>query len=74
MKKYADQKRRFVEYKVGDKVLVKVPDQRLYKLSRGSDPRLMPKYIGPLPILKRIGKIAYKIELPLVAYPQCSPC
>ena len=49
---------------MGDKVLVKVPDQRLYKLSRGSDPRLMPKYIGPLPILKRIGKVAYRIELP----------
>lgn len=64
MKKYADLKRRFVEYNVGDKVMVKVPDQRLSKSSRGRDPRLMQKYIGPLPILQRIGKVAYKLELP----------
>ncbi|KAI3450213.1 hypothetical protein Pfo_006878, partial [Paulownia fortunei] len=37
---------------------------RLSKSSRERDPRLMSKYIGPLPILKRIGKVAYKVELP----------
>ncbi|KAH6787578.1 hypothetical protein C2S52_007130 [Perilla frutescens var. hirtella] len=64
MKKYADQKRRFVEYRVGDRIMVKVPDQRLSKVSRGRDARLMPKYIGPLTILQRIGKVAYRVELP----------
>ncbi|KAL0381349.1 UNVERIFIED_CONTAM: hypothetical protein Sangu_0199200 [Sesamum angustifolium] len=44
--------------------MVKVPDPRLSKLSRGRDPRLMQKYVGPLPIIKRIGTVAYKIELP----------
>ncbi|KAH6817610.1 hypothetical protein C2S51_001213 [Perilla frutescens var. frutescens] len=64
MKKYADQKRRFVEYRVGDRIMVKVPDQRLSKASRGRDARLMSKYIGPLTILQRIGKVAYRVELP----------
>ncbi|KAL0462687.1 UNVERIFIED_CONTAM: hypothetical protein Slati_0156300 [Sesamum latifolium] len=64
MKKYADQNRRFIEFNAGDLVLVKVPDPRLSKSSRGRDPRLMQKYIGPLPIMKRIGMVAYRIELP----------
>ncbi|KAI3473420.1 hypothetical protein Pfo_031022, partial [Paulownia fortunei] len=64
MKKYADQHRHFVEFQVGEMVMVKVLDPRLSKSSRGRDPQLMSKYIGPLPILKRIGKVAYKVELP----------
>ncbi|KAL0305399.1 UNVERIFIED_CONTAM: hypothetical protein Sradi_5957200 [Sesamum radiatum] len=63
MKKYADNNRRFVEFNAGDLVMVKVPDPRLSKSSRGRDPRLMQKYVGPLPIIKRIGTVAYKIEL-----------
>ncbi|KAL0411645.1 UNVERIFIED_CONTAM: Transposon Tf2-11 polyprotein [Sesamum latifolium] len=64
MKKYADQNRRFIEFNAGDLVMVKVPDPRLSKSSRGRDPRLMQKYVGPLPIMKRIGRAAYRIELP----------
>ncbi|KAL0449319.1 UNVERIFIED_CONTAM: hypothetical protein Slati_1488300 [Sesamum latifolium] len=44
--------------------MVKVPDPRLSKSSRGGDPRLMQKYVGPLPIMKYIGTVAYRIELP----------
>ncbi|KAL0430883.1 UNVERIFIED_CONTAM: hypothetical protein Sradi_0714300 [Sesamum radiatum] len=64
MKKYAYQNRRFIEFSMGDLVMVKVPDPRLSKSSRGRDPRLMQKYVGPLPITKRIGMVAYRIELP----------
>ncbi|KAL0445912.1 UNVERIFIED_CONTAM: hypothetical protein Slati_1719100 [Sesamum latifolium] len=64
MKKYADQNRCFIKFNVGDLVMVKVPDPRLSKSSRGRDPRLMQKYVGHLPIMKRIGTLAYKIELP----------
>ncbi|KAK4406377.1 hypothetical protein Sango_0644200 [Sesamum angolense] len=63
MKKYADNNRRFVEFNAEDLVMVKVPGPRLSKSSRGRDPRLMQKYVGPLPIIKRIGMVAYKIEL-----------
>ncbi|KAL0290269.1 UNVERIFIED_CONTAM: hypothetical protein Scaly_2677200 [Sesamum calycinum] len=41
MKKYADNNRRFVEFNAGNLVIVKVPDSRLSKSSRGRDPRLM---------------------------------
>ncbi|KAL0402127.1 UNVERIFIED_CONTAM: hypothetical protein Slati_4242600 [Sesamum latifolium] len=64
MKKYADQNRRFIKFNAGDLVMVKIPDPRLSKSSRGRDPRLMQKYVGPLPIMKRIGTVAYRIELP----------
>ncbi|KAL0454953.1 UNVERIFIED_CONTAM: Transposon Tf2-11 polyprotein [Sesamum latifolium] len=64
MKKYADQNHRFFEFNAGDLVMVKIPDPRLSKSSRGRDPRLMQKYVGPLSIMKRIGTVAYRIELP----------
>ncbi|KAL0371756.1 UNVERIFIED_CONTAM: Retrovirus-related Pol polyprotein from transposon [Sesamum calycinum] len=48
MKKYADHNRRFVEFNAGDLVMVKVLDPRLSKSSRGRDPRLLKKYVGPL--------------------------
>ncbi|KAL0449378.1 UNVERIFIED_CONTAM: hypothetical protein Slati_1494200 [Sesamum latifolium] len=64
MKKYADQNRRFIEFNAGNLVMVKVPDPRLSKSSRGRDPRLTQKYVGPLPIIKRIRTVAYKIKLP----------
>ncbi|KAL0313109.1 UNVERIFIED_CONTAM: Transposon Tf2-11 polyprotein [Sesamum radiatum] len=38
IKKYADQNRRFIEFSAGDLVMVKVPDPRLSKSSRGRDP------------------------------------
>ncbi|KAL2240912.1 UNVERIFIED_CONTAM: Transposon Tf2-11 polyprotein [Sesamum indicum] len=64
MKKYADQNRRFIEFNAGDLVLVKVPNPKLSKSSRWRDPRLMQKYVGPLSVLRRIGTVAYKVELP----------
>ncbi|GMP97113.1 hypothetical protein CsSME_00045491 [Camellia sinensis var. sinensis] len=63
MKKWADEKRRPLEFKAGDQVLVKLnPEQR--KFMRGRDRRLVRKYEGPVTILKRIGKCAYKIDAP----------
>ncbi|KAL0413132.1 UNVERIFIED_CONTAM: hypothetical protein Sradi_1514900 [Sesamum radiatum] len=64
MKKYSDQSCRFIEFNAGDLVMVKVPDPRLSKSLRGRDPRLMQKYVSPLLVIKRIGTISYKIELP----------
>ncbi|KAL2542155.1 Uncharacterized protein Adt_03133 [Abeliophyllum distichum] len=49
---------------VRDLVMVKLPDKRYYKVIRWKDSRLMPKYTGPLPIIKQIGRVAYRIELP----------
>ncbi|KAK3027758.1 hypothetical protein RJ639_042250 [Escallonia herrerae] len=63
MKKHADKNRRFQEFNVGDKVMVKLlPQDR--KFLRGRDSRLFQKDEGPLTILKKISKMAYKFNLP----------
>ncbi|KAK2991631.1 hypothetical protein RJ640_025114 [Escallonia rubra] len=63
MKKHADKNRRSQEFNVGDKVMVKLlPQDR--KFLRGRDSRLLQKYEGPLIIVKKIGKMAYKVDPP----------
>ncbi|KAK2966251.1 hypothetical protein RJ640_008234 [Escallonia rubra] len=63
MKKHADKNRRSQEFNVGEKVMVKLlPQDR--KFLRGRDSRLLQKYEGPLTIVKKIGKMAYKVDPP----------
>ncbi|XP_009595552.1 uncharacterized protein [Nicotiana tomentosiformis] len=61
-KKHADQSLRFVEYQIGDKVMLKIPKRYLFVGIH--NPRLLQKYIGPLSIEKRIGKVAYWVDTP----------
>ncbi|KAK2982534.1 hypothetical protein RJ640_023750 [Escallonia rubra] len=63
MKKHADKNRRSQEFNVGDKVMVKLLPQD-HKFLRGRDSRLLQKYEGPLTIVKKIGKMAYKVDPP----------
>ncbi|KAL5840603.1 hypothetical protein ACOSQ4_013211 [Xanthoceras sorbifolium] len=63
MKKWADKKRRRVEFQVGDLVLVKLLPQQ-FKAFRKVHKGLVRKYEGPFPILKKVGKVSYKVELP----------
>lgn len=63
MKKWADQNRRPQEFDVGDMVMVKILAEQ-GKFLRGKDKRLIRKYEGPIRIIKRIGKNAYKVEPP----------
>ena len=46
---------------VGDKVLLSTKNLRL---KDASAKKLLPKYMGPLTIKERIGKVAYKLEMP----------
>ena len=51
-----------MEYQVGDQVLVKL---HLLQRTRGALHKgLMRRYEGSFKILKRVGKVAYKLELP----------
>jgi ribosomal protein L21E len=62
-KSYADLKRTFREFEVGDHVYVKVKPRKS-SLRLGSSVKLSPRYCGPFEILARIGPVAYQLALP----------
>nr|GFA93315.1 putative reverse transcriptase domain, ribonuclease H-like domain, aspartic peptidase domain protein [Tanacetum cinerariifolium] len=62
-KSYADVRRKPMEFDVGDKVMLKVsPCKGVIRF--GKHGKLSPRYIRPFEIIKRIGPVAYKLELP----------
>ncbi|XP_024164159.1 uncharacterized protein LOC112171166 [Rosa chinensis] len=62
-KSYADMRRRPLEFGVGDFVYIKVKPRK--GISRfGVKGKLAPRYIGPFPIVQRIGNMAYRVDLP----------
>ena len=55
-------KKKYIEYKVGDKVFLKVSPWRQI-LQFGKIGKLSPRFIGPYEILERIGPISYRLAL-----------
>ncbi|GJQ98755.1 putative reverse transcriptase domain-containing protein [Tanacetum coccineum] len=62
-KSYADLKRKPMEFQVGDKVMLKVSPWKGV-VHFGKRGKLNPRYVGPFKVLKKVGAIAYKLELP----------
>ena len=60
-KAYADRARRDAEFTEGQDVLVST---RNIRLKGPGSPKMMPKWIGPFKVMKRIGTSAYELELP----------
>ena len=58
MKKLADSKRRDLEFKIGDEVLL---DTRHLRYPSGR--KFADKWIGPFSIVRRIGQTAYELAL-----------
>jgi hypothetical protein len=62
-KSYVDQKRRHLEFQVGDHVYLKVK-ARKSSLKLGNCAKMAPRFCGPFEILARIGPVAYQLALP----------
>ena len=62
-KSYADQRRRELDFFVGDKVFVKVSPMKGV-MRFGKKGKLSPRFIGPYEILEKVGTVAYRIALP----------
>ncbi|GKC78452.1 putative reverse transcriptase domain-containing protein [Tanacetum coccineum] len=62
-KSYADNRRKLLEFEVGDQVLLKVSPWKDV-VHFGKKGKLAPRYVGPFEILERIGLVAYRLRLP----------
>ncbi|KAD6795357.1 hypothetical protein E3N88_06253 [Mikania micrantha] len=63
-KSYADKRRKPLEFQEGDRVLLKVsPWKGVIRF--GKRGKLNPRYNGPFEITKRIGPVAYELNLPV---------
>ncbi|GJY11200.1 putative nucleotidyltransferase, ribonuclease H [Tanacetum coccineum] len=63
MKKWADEKRRHVEFEVGDQVMVKLLPQQ-FKSLRKVYKGLIRRYEGHFPVIGRVVKVSYRVQLP----------
>ena len=62
-KSYADKRRRDLQFKVGDRIFLKVsPWKGVLKFGRRG--KLRPRYIGPYEMIARVGPVAYRLDLP----------
>ncbi|XP_070018009.1 uncharacterized protein [Nicotiana sylvestris] len=62
-KSYADVRRRDLESDVEDWVFLKVSPMKGV-MRFGKKGKLNPRYVGPYKIIRRIGRVAYKLDLP----------
>ena len=61
MKKWADKKHRPLEFRAGDRVLIKLRSEQI-RLRERKDQRLVSKYKG-VEVPKRVGSTSYKVAL-----------
>ncbi|GJY45791.1 hypothetical protein Tco_0434854 [Tanacetum coccineum] len=60
---YVDNRRKPLEFEVGDRVMLKVSSWKGV-IRFGKKSKLAPRYVGPFEILERIGPVAYRLRMP----------
>jgi hypothetical protein len=63
-KVYADRHRVERSFEVGDLVFLRLQPYRQSSLKRSGAEKLKPKFYGPYRVIRRIGEVAYELELP----------
>ncbi|KAI5322066.1 hypothetical protein L3X38_031138 [Prunus dulcis] len=62
-KSYADNRRKVLQFEVGDWVFLKLsPCKGVVRF--GKRGKLSPRYIGPYEVVERVGPVAYRLALP----------
>ncbi|GKF69300.1 putative reverse transcriptase domain-containing protein, partial [Tanacetum coccineum] len=62
-KSYADLKRKPMKFEVGNRVMLKVSPWKGV-VQFGKRGKLNPRYVRPFKVLAKVGKVAYRLELP----------
>jgi hypothetical protein len=61
---YADRQRVERSFEVGDLVFLRLQPYRQSSLKRSGAEKLKPKFYGPYRVIRRVGEVAYELELP----------
>jgi hypothetical protein len=64
MKKYIDLKRTERELEIGQQVYLRLQPYRQTSISHRRALKLTPQFYGPFRIIRRVGKVAYELDLP----------
>ncbi|XP_071924733.1 uncharacterized protein [Coffea arabica] len=62
-KNYTDNRRKNLEFAVGDLVFLKITPLKASLMS-GRGKKLQPRFVGPYKIIQRMEQVAYKLKLP----------
>lgn len=68
MKTQADKSSREVDFVIGDMVYLKLQPYRQKTAARSFSQKLAAKFYGPYKIIERVGRVAYKLQLPPEAW------
>ena len=61
---YADRKRIERSFEVGYLVFVRLKPYKKSTLKRSGEENLKPRFYGPYKIIRKVGEVAYELELP----------
>jgi len=62
---YEDRQRIERSFEVGDLVFLRLQPYRQSSLKRSKAEKLKPRFYGPYMITRRVGEVAYELELPV---------